>query len=54
MSEVLEKSVKEKVKKEVVKRKKTKTYNNSLEAIFGMLKGKIFCDDAIFNLGVKA
>ena len=33
------------------KEKSVKEYNNSLEAIFGMLKGKIFCDDAIFNLG---
>ena len=53
-TEVKEKA-KEKIKKESVRRKKTvRKHNNSLEAIFGMLEGKIFCDDAVFNLGVKA
>ncbi|MCL2131088.1 MAG: hypothetical protein FWH36_01330 [Lentimicrobiaceae bacterium] len=44
--------IKEKVKK-VEGKKAVKELNNSLAAIFGMLKGKIFCDDAVFNLGVR-
>ena len=35
--------------KKVKKKKAVKEYNNSLEAIFGMLKGKIFYDEDIFN-----
>ena len=40
--------------KEREEKKIVKEYNNSLAAIFGMLKGKIFCDDVIFNLDLKA
>ena len=54
MSEVLEKSVKEKAVKETVKRKKQVIKRHRLDELFGLLKGKIFYDDAIFNLGVKA
>ena len=39
--------------KKTKKKKAVKELNNSLEGLFGLLKGKIFCDDAIFNLGVK-
>ena len=39
-----------KAKAKSVKRKKAiKKPNNSLAAIFGMLKGKIFYDEDIFN-----
>ena len=47
-------TVKKPKAKRVKKKKTVKEYNNSLAAIYGMLKGKIFCDDAIFNLGVKS
>ena len=55
MSTIVEAKVKEKIKKETIKKRKAaRKPNNSLDAIFGMLKGKIHCDDAIFNLEVKA
>ena len=50
MSASVEEKTKEKAKKEIVKRKKTgKEPNNSLAAVFGLLKGKIFYDDEIFG-----
>jgi hypothetical protein len=50
MSATEEMAIEEKVKKEVVKKRKSiKKPNNSLAAIFGMLKGKIFYDEEIFN-----
>ena len=53
MSAVVEENVKEKVKKETVKRKKTvKKPNNSLAAIYGLLKGKIFYDDDVFGFAI--
>jgi len=39
--------------KTIRRKKVAEKPNNSLAAIFGMLKGKIFYDDAIFNLGVR-
>jgi len=45
---VMEVIDKPKVKK-VKKTKAVKEYNNSLEAILGLLKGKIFYDEDIFN-----
>jgi len=53
MSEVLEKSVKEKAKKEVVRDKKPVRKKYRLIDFFGCLQGQIFGDDAVFNLGVK-
>ena len=32
---------------------KKMTKGNKLAKIYGCFKGQIFCDDAIFNLGVK-
>ena len=49
----METEVKPKAKR-VRRKKQVKEYNNSLEAIMGLLEGKIFGDDAIFNLGVKS
>ena len=46
----METVTKSKEEKKVRRKKSVKEYNNSLEAIFGCFKGKIFCDDAIFNL----
>jgi len=41
-------------KEKKVKRSKfAKKHNNSLAAIFGLLKGKIFYDDSIFSLDLK-
>ena len=54
MSTVVETKVKEKIKKEAGKRKKPVKKMHKLDELFGMLKGKIHCDDAVFNLGVKA
>ena len=48
-TEVVEKPKTERVKKKTVVRKKYKLID-----LYGCFKGKIFCDDAIFNLGVNS
>ena len=44
----------EKPKAKRVKRKKSDRKLYHLKDFYGCFKGKIFCDDAIFNLGVRA
>jgi len=36
-----------------IKRGRRTDVKRRRKSIFGMLKGKIFCDDAIFNLGLR-
>jgi len=45
----METETKPKEEKKVKKRKLVKEYNNSLAAIFGCFKGKIFYDEDLFN-----
>jgi hypothetical protein len=44
----------EKEKTEKKKNGKQTRKGSRIDLLYGMLKGKIFCDDAVFNLGVKA
>ena len=50
----MEATIEKNGKKEAIKRKKSIKKTHKLDELFGMLKGKIFYDDAIFNLGVKS
>jgi len=43
--------IKEKDRKETYKRKVKR--RSRLDLLFGCFKGQIFCDDAVFNLGVR-
>ena len=52
MSEVLEKSVKEKAVKEVVKKKKPVKTKHKLRDFYGCFKGKIFYDDDVFGFAI--
>ena len=44
----------EKTKEKTVKRKREVRKKYKLIDVFGCLKGKIFYDDAIFNLGINS
>jgi len=46
--------VKEKEKEKTVSKRKTARKVYHLKDFFGCFKGKIFYDDAIFNLGIRS
>ena len=54
MSTTVETKVKEKAEKEAANKVKQLRKKYKLSDFFGCLRGQVFGDDAVFNLGVKA